>query len=55
MESKKLKSEGKADRRGGEVKQTLEHATEKVEEVIDLVGDIGEKAIGKIKDGPNAK
>ncbi len=50
-----LESEGKADRRAGEVKQTVDHAKGKVEEFIDKVGDEGEEVIDKIKGVPRPK
>lgn len=34
-----LESEGKADRRSGEVKEKVEHAKDKIEEVIDKTKD----------------
>ena len=36
---KDLQSEGKADRLAGEVKEKVEHANDKVEEVIDKAKD----------------
>jgi uncharacterized protein YjbJ (UPF0337 family) len=53
--SKKLESEGKADRRGGEIKQKLEHGKDKIEGFIDKAGDKGEKAIDKVKDAGKSK
>jgi uncharacterized protein YjbJ (UPF0337 family) len=50
-----LESEGKADRRAGEVKHTLDHAKGKIEELIDKAGDRGEEAIDKIKDARHSK
>ena len=37
--NKKLKSEGKADRRAGEAKAKLDHAKDKAEEAVDKVKD----------------
>ena len=45
----KLESEGKTDRRAGEMKEKLDHAKDKVEEVIDRARDKGEEAIDKLK------
>ena len=53
--NEKLESEGKADRRGGEIKQTLEHGTDRIAEFIDKAGDKGEKAIDKVKDARSSK
>jgi uncharacterized protein YjbJ (UPF0337 family) len=36
---KKLESEGKADRRTGEVKEKIDHVKDKVEELADKAGD----------------
>jgi uncharacterized protein YjbJ (UPF0337 family) len=47
--SKKLESDGKADRRGGEIKQKLEHGTDKIERFVDKAGHMGDKAIDKVK------
>jgi uncharacterized protein YjbJ (UPF0337 family) len=52
--SKKLASEGRADRRGGEVKQTLERQGQ-VTGFIDKAEDNCEKAIDKIKGTRNTK
>ena len=46
---KDLESEGKADRRVGEMKEKLEHAKGKVKVLIDQAGDKGEEAIDKVK------
>jgi uncharacterized protein YjbJ (UPF0337 family) len=48
--AKKLESEGKADRRGGEIKQKLEQGTDKIEGLVAKVRDKGDKAIDKVKD-----
>jgi uncharacterized protein YjbJ (UPF0337 family) len=48
--NKDLASEGKADRRGGEVKQTLDHAKGKFEEFMDKAADKGKEAVDKVKD-----
>jgi uncharacterized protein YjbJ (UPF0337 family) len=50
-----LESEGKADRRAGEVKQTLENARGKVEELLDSAGDKVEETIDKIKGSSHSK
>jgi uncharacterized protein YjbJ (UPF0337 family) len=47
--AKGLESEGKTDRRVGEVKEKLDHAKDKVKELIDQAGDKGEEAIDKAK------
>jgi uncharacterized protein YjbJ (UPF0337 family) len=52
---KDLKSEGKTDRRAGEVKQTLDHAKGKVEEFIDKAADKSAEVIDKIKGAPGSK
>jgi len=52
---KNLESEGKADRRAGEVKEKLDHAKDEVEGFIDKAGDKGEEAIDKIKGGLHPK
>jgi uncharacterized protein YjbJ (UPF0337 family) len=52
---KDLASEGKKDRRPGEVKQTLDHAKGKIEEFIDKAEDKGEAAVDKIKGAPDSK
>jgi uncharacterized protein YjbJ (UPF0337 family) len=36
---KDLESEGKADRRTGEVKEKIEHASDKLEDLADKAGD----------------
>ena len=46
---KDLESEGKADRRGGEVKEKVGHAKDKVEEVVDKAGDKVEEVVDKTK------
>ena len=53
--SKKLESEGKADRRGGEIKEKLGHGKDKIEGFIDKAGDKSEKAIDKVKGARNSK
>jgi uncharacterized protein YjbJ (UPF0337 family) len=53
--SKKLESEGKADRRGGEIKQRLEQGTDRIEGFLDKARDKGEKAIDKVKGARNSK
>jgi uncharacterized protein YjbJ (UPF0337 family) len=53
--SKKLESEGKADRRGGEIKQRLEQGTDMIEGFLDKARDKGEKAIDKVKGARNSK
>jgi len=45
-----LESEGKADRRAGEVKEKVGHAKDKVEEVIDKAGHKVEEVVDKTKD-----
>jgi uncharacterized protein YjbJ (UPF0337 family) len=52
---KGLKSEGKADRRSGEVKEKADHAKDRVEEVIDKVEDKVEDVIDKAKDALHRK
>jgi len=47
---KDLESEGKADRRAGEVKEKVDHAQDKVEEVIDKAKGKAEEAIDKAKE-----
>jgi uncharacterized protein YjbJ (UPF0337 family) len=47
--SRKLESEGKADRRGGEIKQKLGHGTDKIEEIVDKVEAKGAKAVDRVK------
>jgi len=47
---KDLESEGKADRRAGEVKEKLGHAKDKIEEVVDKAEDKVEEAVDKAKD-----
>lgn len=37
--NEELESEGKADRRSGEVKEKVEHAKDKIEDVIDEAKD----------------
>ena len=48
--NKDLESEGKADRRAGEMKEKLHHAKDKVEEAIDKAEDKAEEVIDKAKD-----
>jgi uncharacterized protein YjbJ (UPF0337 family) len=45
-----LESEGKADRRAGEVKEKLGHAKDKTEEVVEEAEDKVEEAVDKVKD-----
>ena len=52
---KDLKSEGKADRRAGETKETLRDAKGKVEEVIDKAESKIEDVIDKGKDASHRK
>jgi uncharacterized protein YjbJ (UPF0337 family) len=51
---KDLASEGKTDRRAGEVKQTLDHAKGKIEEFINKAEDKGEEVVDKVK-APRSK
>jgi uncharacterized protein YjbJ (UPF0337 family) len=51
---KDLESEGKTDRRVGAVKQTLDHAKDKVEAMIDSAADKGEVAVDKAKGAPHS-
>jgi len=44
-----LESEGKADRRIGEVKEKVDHAKGEGKELIDQARDKGEEAIDKVK------
>jgi uncharacterized protein YjbJ (UPF0337 family) len=53
--NEKLESEGKADRRGGEIKQSLEHGKDKIEGFIDKARDKGEKAIDKVTSARSSK
>jgi uncharacterized protein YjbJ (UPF0337 family) len=46
---KNLESEGKADRRVGEVKEKVDHAKGKVKDLIDRAGDKGKETIDKVK------
>ncbi|MGZ6495479.1 MAG: CsbD family protein [Actinomycetota bacterium] len=47
---KDLESEGKADRRAGEVNEKVEKAKDKVEEVVDKTKDKVEEVVDKAKD-----
>jgi uncharacterized protein YjbJ (UPF0337 family) len=53
--NKDLESEGKADRRAGETKETLRDAKGKVEEVIDKAESKIEDVIDKGKDASHRK
>jgi uncharacterized protein YjbJ (UPF0337 family) len=44
-----LESEGKTDRRTGEIKEKLDHAKDTVKELISEAGDKGQEAIDKAK------
>jgi uncharacterized protein YjbJ (UPF0337 family) len=46
---KDLESEGKTDRRAGEMKEKLDHAQDKVKEMISKAGDKGQEAIDRAK------
>ena len=46
---KDLESEGKADRRSGEVKEKVSHAKDKVQEVLDKTQDKAEEVIDHTK------
>ena len=46
---KDLESEGKADRRAGEMKEKLDHAKGKIKDLIDQTADKAEEAIDKVK------
>ena len=46
---KDLESEGKTDRRVGEVKEKLDHTKGKVKDLIGEAKDKGEEAIDKVK------
>jgi len=50
-----LESEGKADRRGGEMKEKLDRVKDGVEGLIDKAGTEGEEAVDKIKDALHPK
>ena len=50
-----LESEGKADRRAGEVKEKLGHVKDKVEEVVEKAEDKIEEAVDKVKDAIRQK
>lgn len=50
-----LESEGKVDRRAGEVEEELNHTKDKVEEVIDKATDKAEEMAGKAKDALHLK
>ena len=52
---KDLESEGKADRRAGEVKEKLGHAKDKVEEVVDKAEGQVEELVDKAKDALHRK
>ncbi len=52
---KDLKSEGKSDRRAGEVKHALDDAKGKVEEFIDKAADKSAEVIDKIKGASGSK
>jgi uncharacterized protein YjbJ (UPF0337 family) len=52
---KNLESEGKADRRAGEVKEKVGHAKDKVEEVVEKAADKVEEAVDKVKDAIHQK
>ena len=52
---KDLESEGQADRRAGEAKEKLEHAKDKIEEVIDDAKEKAEEVIDKVKDAARQK
>ncbi|MGZ6266974.1 MAG: CsbD family protein [Actinomycetota bacterium] len=47
---KDLESEGKADRRAGEVNEKVENAKDKVDEVVDKAKDKVEEVVDKAKD-----
>jgi uncharacterized protein YjbJ (UPF0337 family) len=46
---KTLESEGKTDRRAGEIKEKLDHATDKAKDLISRAGSKGEEAIDRVK------
>ena len=52
---KDLESEGKADRRAGEVKEKLSDAKDKVEEVVEKAADKVEETVDKVKDAIHQK
>ena len=52
---KDLESEGKADRRAGDVKEKLGHAKDKIEEIIDDVEAKVEDVVDKAKDALHRK
>jgi uncharacterized protein YjbJ (UPF0337 family) len=52
---KDLESEGKADRRAGEVKEKLGNAKDKLEEVVDTAEGKVEELVDKAKDALHRK
>jgi uncharacterized protein YjbJ (UPF0337 family) len=52
---KALESQGKADRRAGEAKQTVDDAKDKVEEVIDTAKVTVEEVIDKTEDAAHRR
>ena len=52
---KDLESEGKTDRRTGEVEEQVDHAKDKVDQVIDVTKDKVEEAADKTKDALHRK
>jgi uncharacterized protein YjbJ (UPF0337 family) len=52
---KDLESQGKTDRRTGEVEEKIDHAKDKVEEGIDKAKGNAEEAADKVKDAIHRK